>query len=96
VKTIEPELKIAMSVVPPPISTKQTPSSFSSSDKMECELANCSRTNPSTAKPQFFYAFSIFFMALLAQVTKWTLASSLTPAIPRGSRLTSWLSITYS
>ena len=35
VKTIEPELKIAISVVPPPISTRHTPSSFSSSDKIE-------------------------------------------------------------
>ena len=35
VNWIAPDLKIAISVVPPPISTKQTPRSFSSSDKIE-------------------------------------------------------------
>ena len=68
--TIEPELNIAISVVPPPISTKQTPNSFSSSDKIECELASCSKTKPSTFSPQFLIHFSIFFMALLAHVTR--------------------------
>ena len=67
---MDPELKIAMSVVPPPISTKQTPNSFSSSDKIECELASCSNTKPSTPRPQFLIHFSIFFKALFAQVTR--------------------------
>ena len=35
VNWIAPDLKIAMSVVPPPISTKHTPRSFSSSDNIE-------------------------------------------------------------
>ena len=64
-KTIEPELKIAISVVPPPISTRQTPRSFSSSDKIECELASCSKTNPSTPNPQFLMHFSIFLIGYL-------------------------------
>ena len=61
---------MAISVVPPPISTKQTPKSFSSSDNIECELASCSRTKPSTPNPQFLIHFSIFLIALFEQVTK--------------------------
>ena len=94
--TIDPALKIAISVVPPPISTKQTPKSFSSSERIEYELANCSKTKPLTVKPQFFTHFSMFLRALFEQVTKWTLASSLTPDIPNGSLIPSWSSITYS
>ena len=51
---------MAMSVVPPPISTIQTPSSFSSSDKTEYELASCSKTNPSSVIPHLLTHFSMF------------------------------------
>ena len=96
VKHIDPLLNIAMSVVPPPISTIQTPSSFSSFDNIEYELANCSRTKPSIPIPHLFTHFSIFWIALFAQVTKWTCDSSLTPDMPSGSRIASWSSITNS
>ena len=65
-----PELRIAISVVPPPISTIQTPKSFSSSVRIEYELASCSSTNAFAFKSQELIHFSIFEIAFDAHVTR--------------------------
>src|SRR5262245_14042482 len=85
-----------MSVVPPPISTRQTPSSFSSSASTAWLDASCSSTTSSTARPQRCTHFTMFCAALSAPVTMWTFASSRTPDMPIGSRIPSWLSIRNS
>ena len=85
-----------MSVVPPPISTIQTPKSFSSSVSIEYELASCSRTKAFAFKSHELIHFSIFEIAFDAQVTRWTFDFSLTPVIPIGSFIESCSSIVYS
>ena len=46
-----PFVKMAMSVVPPPMSTRQTPSSFSSSDRVASERASGCSTMSATLRP---------------------------------------------
>ena len=93
---IAPSVKTAISVVPPPISTKQTPNSFSSSARTAWAEASCSKMTSSTSKPQRLIHFSIFCAALTAPVTICTLASSLMPDMPMGSLIPSWRSMTNS
>src|SRR5581483_3920560 len=87
---IAPCANTARSVVPPPMSTRQTPSSFSSSVSTEKLEASCSSTTSSTSSPQRLMHFSMFCAALSAPVTMCTLASSRTPDMPMGSRMPSW------
>ena len=82
--------------MPPPISTIQTPKSFSSSVRIEYELASCSSTNAFAFKSQELIHFSIFEIAFDAHVTRWTLDFSLTPVMPIGSFIESCSSIVYS
>src|SRR6185437_3997287 len=87
---IAPCENTARSVVPPPMSTRHTPSSFSSSVSTEKLEASCSRTTSSTSRPQRLMHFSMFCAALSAPVTMCTLASRRTPDILIGSRMPSW------
>ena len=76
---IAPSVKIAMSVVPPPMSTMQTPSSFSSSESTAYAEASCSRIRSRTSRPQRRTHFSMFWAAFTAPVTRCTFASRRTP-----------------
>ena len=83
---IAPWVNTAMSVVPPPMSMRQTPRSFSSSVRVAWLEASCSSTMSSTARPQRWMHFSMFWAALSAPVTMCTLASRRTPDMPIGAR----------
>src|SRR5580704_386415 len=85
-----PLANTARSVVPPPMSTRHTPSSFSSSVSTAKLEASCSSTTSSTSSPQRWMHFSMFCAAESAPVTMCTLASSRTPDMPIGSRMPSW------
>src|SRR5215831_825528 len=87
---IAPLANTARSVVPPPMSTRHTPSSFSSSVSTAKLEASCSSTTSSTASPQRWMHFSMFWAAESAPVTMCTLASRRTPDMPIGSRMPSW------
>ena len=86
----------ARSVVPPPMSMMQTPSSRSSSVRQAKLDASCSSTMSSTSRPQRWMHFSRLLAALSAPVTMCTLASSRTPDMPMGSRMPSWPSMMNS
>src|SRR5687768_126856 len=86
---IAPPEKTAMSVVPPPTSTRQAPSSFSSSVRTANEDASCSSTMSSTSRPQRCTHLTMFWAALSAPVTMCTRASRRTPDMPIGSRMPS-------
>ena len=58
-----PFLKIATSVVPPPISTKQTPASNSSCANTASALESGSNIKPAIVKFALFTDLSIFLMA---------------------------------
>src|SRR5580658_6136884 len=85
-----PLANTARSGLPPPMSTRHTPSSFSSSVRTAKLEASCSSTTSSTSSPQRWMHFSMFCAALSAPVTMCTLASSRTPDMPIGSRMPSW------
>src|SRR6185312_8360643 len=85
-----PLANTARSVVPPPMSTRHTPSSFSSSVRTAKLEASCSSTTSSTSRPQRWMHFSMFCAAESAPVTMCTLASRRTPDMPIGSRIPSW------
>src|SRR6185437_6943132 len=87
---IAPLANTARSVVPPPMSTRHTPSSFSSSVSTAKLEASCSSTTSSTSSPQRWMHFSMFCAALSAPVTMCTFASSRTPDMLIGSRMPSW------
>ena len=81
-----PFTKMAMSVVPPPMSTRQTPSSRSSSERVASELASGWRTMSATLRPVRCAHFTMFWAEETAPVTMSAFASSRTPLIPTGSR----------
>ena len=91
-----PSVKIAMSVVPPPMSTSATPSPFSSSSSTASPDASGSRTMSSTSRSQRVQHLMMFCAAAAAAVTMWTRASRRTPHMPSGSRTPSCPSILYS
>ena len=91
-----PSVKIAMSVVPPPMSTSATPSPFSSSSSTASPDASGSSTMSSTSRSQRVQHLMMFWAAAAAAVTMWTRASRRTPHMPSGSRTPSWPSILYS
>ena len=62
---IAPLANTARSVVPPPMSTRHTPSSFSSSVSTAKLEASCSSTTSSTSRPQRWMHFSMFCAALI-------------------------------
>ena len=59
---IMPSLKTAKSVVPPPISIKATPASFSSKLKTAFADANGSRVIPSKSRPALLIHLPIFLI----------------------------------
>ena len=93
---IAPPPKRAMSVVPPPMSTRQTPRSFSSSISTAWLEASCSSTMSSTSRPQRCTHLTMFWEALAAPVTMCTWDTRRTPDMPTGSRIPSWSSTTNS
>ena len=78
------------------MSTRHTPSSFSSSVSTAKLDASCSSTTSSTSRPQRWMHFSMFCAALSAPVTMCTFASRRTPDMPIGSRMPSCPSIRNS
>ncbi len=93
---MEPLWKTAMSVVPPPMSTRQTPSSFSSSESVASDEASGCSTMSATLRPVRCAHFTMFWAEETAPVTMSALASSRTPLIPTGSFTPSWSSTTNS
>ncbi len=91
-----PPEKMAMSVVPPPMSTRQTPSSFSSSPSTASLEASGWSTMSATLRPVRLAHLTMFCALDTAPVTMWTLASSRTPAMPSGSLMPSWSSMMNS
>src|SRR5712691_11246871 len=85
-----------MSLVPPPMSTRHTPSSFSSSVSAASEDASGCRIRSFTSRPQRRTHLTIFCAAETAPVTMCTLTSSRTPLMPSGSRTPSWPSMMNS
>jgi hypothetical protein len=77
------------------MSTRATPSIFSSSVSTADALALGFSTRRSTSRPQRRTHFRMFSAALCAPVTMCTFTSSRLPLMPTGS-LTSWPSITNS
>ena len=93
---IAPPVKTAMSVVPPPISTRQTPKSFSSCDRTAMAEASGCNTRSCTSSPQRLTHFMMFCAADTAPVTMCTFTSRRTPLMPTGSRTSSWPSMMNS
>ena len=93
---IAPLAYTAMSVVPPPMSIRHTPRSFSSSDSTAMAEAIGCNTRSDTSRPQRRTHLVTFWAADTAPVTMCTLASSRTPLMPSGSRTPSWPSMLYS
>ena len=90
-----PLVYTATSVVPAPISTSATPSSFSSSVRTDRLEASGLSMRCSTSKPQRRTHLMMFSAAVCAPVTICTLASKRMPLMPMGSR-TSCPSMMYS
>ena len=59
---IIPSLKMATSVVPPPISIRATPASFYSSDNTASDEANGSRVISPISNPEVFIHLPIFLI----------------------------------
>ena len=59
---IIPSLKIATSVVPPPISIKATPASFSSKERTASEEANGSKVISPISNPELLIHLPIFLI----------------------------------
>ena len=93
---IAPLANTAMSVVPPPMSIRQTPSSFSSSLSTAIAEASGCRITSLTSSPQRRTHLVMFSTADTAPVTMCTFTSSRTPLMPRGSRTSSWPSMMNS
>src|SRR5882724_5542372 len=93
---IAPSRKTAISLVPPPISTRQTPSSFSSSVRTASEEASGCRIRSLTSSPQRRTHLTMFWAADTAPVTMCTFTSRRTPLMPSGSRTPSWPSMMNS
>ena len=91
-----PSTKMAMSVVPPPMSIRATPSSFSSAERTASEEASCSRTMSATSTPARLQLLMMFWALATAPVTICTLASRRTPLMPSGSLMPSWSSMMNS
>ncbi len=81
--------KIAMSVVPPPMSIKQTPASFSSSLSTAILDASGSKIKSCISRPALRTHLFILLIALVCAVMIWKSASSLTPLMPTGSLMPS-------
>src|SRR5215472_2083348 len=81
-----------ISVVPPPISSKQQPRSRSSWVRHTSAEASGSSTVSLMRMPALFAAVTRFCDAAIEDVTTYTLATRRWPTIPTGSRMLSWAS----
>jgi hypothetical protein len=86
---IAPCVNTAMSVVPPPMSSRHTPRSFSSSESTAREEASGCRIRSFTSRPQRRTHLTMFCAADTAPVTMCTFTSRRTPDMPIGSRTSS-------
>ena len=84
-----PSTKIATSVVPPPISTNTTPSSFSVSESVAAAAASPPNAIPATSTPSSDTHLCRLRIAVAPPVTRWVSTSSRTPPIPMGSTMPS-------
>ena len=92
-----PRSKIAKSVVPPPMSTSATPSSFSSwvsTDSARRQLLEHGVERP--RRPARFTQATMFCVDEALPVTTWTLTSSRAPVMPTGAPMPSCSSTTKS
>src|SRR5438132_452103 len=87
---------MAMSVIPPPMSTSATPSSFSSSVNTDSLAASCSTTVSATATPARFTHATMFCVELWLPVMMWTFTSRRAPVMPTGAPMPSCSSTTKS
>jgi len=78
-----------MSVVPPPMSARHTPSSRSSGPSVASAEASGSSTMSITLSPALFAHLTMFWALVTAAVTMWIFASRRTPLMPTGSRIPS-------
>ena len=85
-----PLVNTAMSVVPPPMSTRQTPSSRSSSVSTAIAEASGCSTRSATSSPQRRTHLMMFCAADTAPVTMCTFTSRRIALMPSGSRTSSW------
>ena len=93
---IAPSVNTAMSVVPPPMSTRHTPRSFSSSVSTAMLEASGCRIRSRTSRPQRLMHLMMFCAADTAPVTMCTFTSRRMPLMPSGSRTSSWPSMMNS
>ncbi len=91
-----PRSKMAKSVVPPPMSTRATPSSFSSFVKTASLAAICPSTVSNTATPARLTHPTLFCVDDALPVMMWTFTSSLAPVMPMGAPIPSCSSTTKS
>ena len=89
-------LKMAMSVVPPPMSTSTTPASFSSALSTASALASGSRISSVTSSPARCTHLLMLRAAVSCPLMMWKLASRRTPLMPIGSLMPCSLSMMYS
>ena len=78
------------------MSTRATPSSFSSGVRQASAALSWVRTVSVTSSPARFTQVTVFWAAVEAQVMTWTLTSSRVPVMPLGSPMPSWSSTTNS
>ncbi len=91
-----PSWKKAISVVPPPISTRNTPSSFSSAERATSAAASGCSTMPVTLIPARLTQRVRLRREVMGLVTIMASTSRRTPSMPAGSRIPSYPSTTNS
>ena len=91
-----PRSNTAKSVVPPPMSTRATPSSFSSDVKTASAAASWPSTVAATVTPARLTQVTRFCVVEVLPVTMWTFTSRRAPVIPIGAPMPSCSSTTKS
>ena len=91
-----PSLKMAKSVVPPPMSIRATPASFSSRLKTASEEAKGSKVILLSSRSALLMHRPILRIEDTCPTTTWKLASKRPPYIPMGSLISAWPSTLYS
>ena len=86
----EPSLKTTTSVVPAPMSMRQTPSSISLGLSTAWPDARPWLTTSSTSKPAWCTHLMTFWIEVWAPVTMWVSTSSREPVMPAASFTPSW------
>ena len=82
-----PPPKTSISVVPPPMSSRQQPRSRSSCVRQDSAEARGSRTVSVMRMPALFAAVTRFCVAAMEEVTRWTFTSRRWPSMPMASRM---------